>query len=374
MRSPTSPPVLLLVEANWDLRHILHQVLVDQGYAVMAAASLEQALRLVHRQPVDLILTDLFTSAGQESLAHLLPLQKLAHGIPIVVVATWLTASDVRQQGFSGVLHQPFGLDDLVTAVAEGLNQPFSAAQRPQTVVAQRFVSALLERDVEAVLALCTEEVRMYPWIVPAYPAAHPAFGWTAARAYLEELQQYFVTSQAESVQCYPCPHGVAVRLWLRWQDPAGVGQQQMVGLCLAVTAEGQISQVGLPVQDERLRSRLWRWLTDAAPTSGRPASGEAGADAFPPEWHQRWNRPHEACGDENRRQRMQEQDIHLTTTKTPGGWKIELDHATWVLLLEALNRAITLEVMEGHAEQQRAHQVQALRQALEHIDKTEGF
>lgn len=70
----------------------------------------------------------------------------------------------------------------------------------------------------------------------------------------------------------------------------------------------------------------------------------------------------------------MQEQAIHLTTTKTPGGWKVELDHDTWVLLLEALNRAITLEVMEGHAEHQRAHQFRALRQALEHIDKTEGF
>lgn len=283
MTSPIPPPQLLLIETHPDLRRILQMVLIDQGYVVMGAASLEQALRLVHRQPFALILTDLFTPAGQETLAHLLPLRELAHGIPIVVVATWLTASDVRQQGFSGVLHQPFGLDDLVTAVAEGLNQPFSAAQRPQTVVAQRFVSALLERDVEAVLALCTEEVRMYPWIVPAYPAAHPAFGWTAARAYLEELQQYFVTSQAESVQCYPCPHGVAVRLWLRWQDPAGAVYQQMVGLCLAVTADGQISQVGVPVQDERLRTRLWRVLTHIAPASGSPASGEAGADAFPP-------------------------------------------------------------------------------------------
>src|SRR5690242_14659758 len=200
MRSATSAPPLLLVEAHWDLRRILHQVLVDQGYAVMGAASLEQALRLVHRQPFDLILTDLFTSAGQETVAHLLPLQKLAHGIPIIVVATWLTASDVRQQGFSGVLHQPFGLDDLITAVAEGLNQPFSAAQRPQAEVARRFVAELLERDVVAVLALCTEEVRMYPWIVPAYPAAHPAFGRRAARAYLEELKQYFITSLAESV------------------------------------------------------------------------------------------------------------------------------------------------------------------------------
>lgn len=70
----------------------------------------------------------------------------------------------------------------------------------------------------------------------------------------------------------------------------------------------------------------------------------------------------------------MQEQDIHLTMTKMPGGWKIELDHATWGLLLEAVQQAITLEVMGGQAEQQRTHQFRALRSALEHIDKTEGF
>lgn len=238
-------PRILLVEAHRDLRRLLHLALCEQGYATTMAASLEEALRLVHQHPFDLIVTDLFSPADQESLVRLFPLRALAHATPIVVLDTWLPIRDVRQQGFRGILRKPFGLDDLITAVAEGLNQPFSAAQRTQAEVAQRFVAALLERDVEAVLALCTEEVRMYPWIVPAYPAAHPVAGRTASRAYLEDLKQYFVVSQAESVQCYPCPHGVAVRLRLRWQDPAGAGQQQMVGLCLAVTAEGQISQVG---------------------------------------------------------------------------------------------------------------------------------
>lgn len=31
------------------------------------------------------------------------------------------------------------------------------------------------------------------------------------------------------------------------------------------------------------------------------------------------------------------EHERHITTTKTPGGWKIELDNDIWVLLMSAL-------------------------------------
>ena len=257
MRSPTSPPVLLLVEANWDLRHILHQVLVDQGYAVMAAASLEQALRLVHRQPVDLILTDLFTSAGQESLAHLLPLQKLAHGIPIVVVATWLTTRDVEQQGFSGPLSKPFGVNDLILRVAAGLNQPFSTDQLRQAEVIKRYVAGLNARDMEGLVAVCTEHVRFYPWYVPPYPAARPFTGRVALRAFYEELFGYLHDLTLELCQLYPCPYGLAARLLFRWRTDEGAFTQQIVGCCFHISGE-QISQVGIPTsRDERLAALL---------------------------------------------------------------------------------------------------------------------
>src|SRR5690348_8000863 len=122
MTPPFPTPQLLIVEDDRALRAILQQVLFEQGYAATAAASLEEALRLVHRQPFDLILTELFTPSDQETVATLLPLRGLAHAIPIVVVTTGLTASEVRQQGFSGLLSKPFGWDDLITTVAEGLN------------------------------------------------------------------------------------------------------------------------------------------------------------------------------------------------------------------------------------------------------------
>jgi CheY-like chemotaxis protein len=266
MMSSTPSPQLLIVADDVNLREILQRVLVELGYAPTAAASLEEALGLVHQQPFDLIVTAPFSPTDEETLAALSPLRQLAHGIPIVVMASLLTTREVEQQGFTTRLCLPFGLDTLITAVAEGLNHPFRLDQSLQTEGVKRYILALMQGDVETVLALCTEDVRIYPWIVPAYPAAHPVTGRTAARAYLQEEQRYFGIYQAEMVRLYPCPHGVAVRLRLRWQNPAGAVQQQMVGRCLEVTADGQISQVGIPIQDERLRTWLGRLLTRHSP------------------------------------------------------------------------------------------------------------
>ena len=129
-----APPRLLVIEDDPALQHILQLALAEQGYVATVASSLKQALHLVHWQPFDLIVTELFTPNDQETVTFLLPLRALAHAIPIVVVATWLTASDVRQHGFRGLLSKPFGLDDLITTVAESLNRPWSLAQLPQNV------------------------------------------------------------------------------------------------------------------------------------------------------------------------------------------------------------------------------------------------
>lgn len=249
-----SLPQLLVVEDDLALQAILQQVLVEQGYAVVAASSLEQALRLVHRQPFDLILTELFTLTDEETLASLLP---LTLGIPIVVVASWLTARDVEQQGFSGPLSKPFGVDDLILWVAAGLNQPFSTDQLRQSEVIKRYVAGLNARDMEGLVALCTEYVRFYPWYVPPYPAARPFTGRVAPRAFYEELFGSLHDLTLALAQLYPCPYGLAARLLFRWRTDAGAFTQQIVGCCFHISGE-QISQVGIPTpRDERLAALL---------------------------------------------------------------------------------------------------------------------
>ena len=128
----TSPHLLILVE-DADLRRLLQAVFAESGYETTGAASVERALFLVHRHPFDLILTDLFNPATdplrpaeEETCAPLHPLLRLALGLPIVVLASYLTLSDVRQHGFREVVSLPCGADEFVTTIAECLDQPWT--------------------------------------------------------------------------------------------------------------------------------------------------------------------------------------------------------------------------------------------------------
>lgn len=259
MAAPTpSIPHLLVAEADVALRWFSQQALVEMGYACTPASSLKETLRLLHQQPFDLVVTETFSRSGQGALEALRPLLALSHPLPVLLCTGWpLKEVEVQQAGFAALVLRPFRLEHLVVTEAEALHQPWSPAQRRQAEVVERYVASLARREVESMLALCTEEVQLYPWIVPAYPFARPVQGKAAARAYLQEQLAYFGDLQIDVVRLSPCPHGIAARSRLRWRDPAGVPRQQMVTVCVKMTPEGQVSQVGLPLPDERLAAHL---------------------------------------------------------------------------------------------------------------------
>lgn len=67
-----------------------------------------------------------------------------------------------------------------------------------------------------------------------------------------------------------------------------------------------------------------------------------------------------------------QQKQTHIKTTKTPGGWKLEMDNDTWVQLMSALSLAIRSEEKDGHADQIKTFQL--LRTSFSSVVKTEGF
>ena len=254
--APVSPHVLV-VETVPSLRLIIQDALAEMGYASTLASSLEHALRLVNQQPFDLIVVDTSPANSPDALTSLRPLLALSHPLPVVLCTLWpLSEIELRDAQVAGWVQHPFTRDQLVMTVAECLNQPWSPAQLSQAEIVKRGVTALVQRDVGALVALCTEEVRWYPWIVPPYPRARPVMGRAAVRAYLEEATEYFGAYHIDVVHLYPCPHGVAVRALLQWQDPSGGWKEQEVACCVKVTPDGQISQIGLP-RDERLVAQL---------------------------------------------------------------------------------------------------------------------
>jgi CheY-like chemotaxis protein len=261
-----SPPRLLLVEGDLALRNVLQDALAEMGYSCTVASSPEQALRMLHRQPVDLIVTETFSRTRQDVLAPSCSLLNLSHPTPVIVCTAWpVTETEVREHGFAALVPKPFLLDQLVTTVAECLNQPFSEEQRRQAEVVQRFLVAASRWDIDAVVALVTADMVYYPWLVSPYPAARPVIGRTAASAYLQEMARYFGPVRLDAVRISPCPHGLAARFLLHWGVPEGAARQQMVCLCFQITDEGQVGQVGMPLQDHYLRRLL------DAPPEGQP-------------------------------------------------------------------------------------------------------
>jgi CheY-like chemotaxis protein len=251
-------PHLLVVEADLSLQVVFQQTLAEMGYISTLASSLDQALRLLDQHPFDLIVTDAFSYTGQEALAPLRPLLALSHPLPVILCTAWpLTEAVVKQEGFAGLVLQPFELDRLITTVAECLNQPWSPAQLRQAEVVKRYVALFALGDVEAMVSFLSEAVQFYPWIASAYPFARPVTGRAAARVYLQELLQYFGGLHTELGHLYTCPLGIAARILLQWHDLSGAPKQQMMAVCLKVTPDGQISQMGLPPPDARLVAQL---------------------------------------------------------------------------------------------------------------------
>jgi CheY-like chemotaxis protein len=241
---------LLIVEGDRHIRVLMQEVLSEMGYGCSVAANPEQALRVLKRQPVDLIVTDAFSRTCHDILASPRPFLQLAHALPVVMCTDWpLLDCDLAEAGFAARVPKPFALDDLVTTVAESLKQPFTAAQYRQAESVHHFLAALSAWDCDALGALLAMEVALYPWLMPPYPAAHRAAGRAAVLDYVREMARYFGPVRLLNTHLFPCPLGLAVRFLAQWRLSDNALEQQSVCLCFQFDNGGLITQIGHPRQ-----------------------------------------------------------------------------------------------------------------------------
>lgn len=67
------------------------------------------------------------------------------------------------------------------------------------------------------------------------------------------------------------------------------------------------------------------------------------------------------------------EHEMHVTTTKRPSTWVIEVDNETHLVLIDALSRAIEAEVAAGRGQGEEAEKFRALCTALSRADYREA-
>jgi CheY-like chemotaxis protein len=113
------PGQILVVDDDPVIRTALQRLLRREEYAVTEAASAEEGLRVLTRQPVDLVITDL-QMPGRDGLELLDDIKERRPEIPVVMMTAYGTMDIVVQalrQGISDFVTKPFRADELLQII-----------------------------------------------------------------------------------------------------------------------------------------------------------------------------------------------------------------------------------------------------------------
>ena len=245
---------ILVAEDDTDLRETLCALLVDYGYGVEAAASLDEALALVDRQSFGFILSDLLAGNGADRLRAVEQLRERAFPSPIGLVTGWKIAEpEAVSRGFAWVLQKPFDVDLLVTEIAGHLELPLDAERERQAQVARAYFAALSARNWDALVELCADDVTYV--LPPPAPFAQEIHGKEAFRRYTEETYAHFPGVRFEEPRVYALPRGMAARYVGSW--PADGGMHQQAGAVIFQFEDERIKQIGVRLNAEQLRTMV---------------------------------------------------------------------------------------------------------------------
>jgi CheY-like chemotaxis protein len=119
----TQPQSILVVEDSSGVALVLQALLEGEGYRVLSATSIKEAIELLRTTPVDLILTDAFSSTPQAALDSVAPLLEAAGRIPVALLSGHqISLEDAQARGFCAVIPKPFAVDTLLDEIRHCLS------------------------------------------------------------------------------------------------------------------------------------------------------------------------------------------------------------------------------------------------------------
>ncbi|MBD8398154.1 two-component system response regulator GlrR [Klebsiella pneumoniae] len=145
------PARLLLVDDDPGLLKLLGMRLVSEGYSVVTAESGPEALRVLGREKVDLVISDLRMDE-MDGLQLFSEIQKGHPGMPVIILTAHGSIPDAvaaTQQGVFSFLTKPVDKDALYKAIDEALEQRSPAtdeAWRQAIVTRSPLMLRLLEQ------------------------------------------------------------------------------------------------------------------------------------------------------------------------------------------------------------------------------------
>jgi two-component system response regulator MprA len=122
-------PTILVVDDDSELRSLLQDILVDQGYAVVAADDGVSAVRAVVEREPDLILLDM-RLPNMNGWDVTRELRNRGYHTPVVVMTAALSSENwATEVGAVGYLAKPFDIDALISVVGKNVpKRPSSSA------------------------------------------------------------------------------------------------------------------------------------------------------------------------------------------------------------------------------------------------------
>ncbi|EEB3771221.1 two-component system response regulator GlrR [Salmonella enterica subsp. enterica serovar Enteritidis] len=119
------PAHLLLVDDDPGLLKLLGMRLTCEGYSVVTAESGQEGLRVLHREKVDLVISDLRMDE-MDGMQLFTEIQKVQPGMPVIILTAHGSIPDAvaaTQKGVFSFLTKPIDRDALYKAIDEALEQ-----------------------------------------------------------------------------------------------------------------------------------------------------------------------------------------------------------------------------------------------------------
>jgi DNA-binding NtrC family response regulator len=152
---------ILIVEDEAKMRRLLELSLGEEGYVTHSAADAEAGIKILSREIIDLVITDL-RLPGMGGLEFLHAIKKSTARLPVVVMTAYGTvesAVEAMKQGASDYVLKPFALAEMLMVVRKELaaNQLVEETRTLREALGQRYeyenIVARSER-MQAVLAM----------------------------------------------------------------------------------------------------------------------------------------------------------------------------------------------------------------------------
>jgi DNA-binding response OmpR family regulator len=253
-----SPPRLLVIDDDPDLRLFLQEIFTDEGYAVDLGATQNEALTLIDAHVYHLIITDLLTHSSLDPLRFAISVQQRAHPTPVIALTGWIVfPAEVAQAGLTRLIAKPFDLDNLLTTVASCMTPTMSAEQQRWAAIVDRWCEAFTAGDLAACVARCANDVTVSlpqsPQLASAETAA-PLAGRATFRAYLEQTRRAMPALRFDEFLVHPQPEGLALRGVKSWEAPGAAGRINVATTLTFQFVGERISQITIHSSE-----RSWR-------------------------------------------------------------------------------------------------------------------